>query len=151
MPSRAAQERLSAREDFHGQPHGREQSPEGIAKRPVIVDDEDDRALGAHRIPGRAKSNVAPWPGFGVAQSRPPSVVTRVTCASSSRAWCRIVERVQFPLRDAPRLGSLGLRRSVPAGGSDAHASSQTSLPTDVLMAASQTALRYRVSENPIA
>src|SRR6267143_508356 len=29
MPSRAAQECLSAREDFHGQPHGREQSPEG--------------------------------------------------------------------------------------------------------------------------
>src|SRR5437016_14103162 len=80
MPSRAAQERLSAREDFHGQPHGREQSPEGIAKGPVIVDDEDDRALRAHRIPGRAKWKVAPWPGFAVAQSRPrcPSMIERL-------------------------------------------------------------------------
>src|SRR2546425_1272829 len=71
MPSGAAQERLSAREDFHGQPHGREQSSEGIAKGPVIVDDEDDGALGAHRISGSAKRNVAPWFTFAVAHSRP--------------------------------------------------------------------------------
>ena len=51
MPPRAAQERLSAREDFYGQSHGREQSPEGFATALVIVDDKDDRPLRAHRIP----------------------------------------------------------------------------------------------------
>ena len=83
MPSGAAQERLSAREDFHGQPHGREQSSEGIAKGPVIVDDEDDRALEAHRISGSAKRNVAPWFTFAVAHSRP-------LCASMIE---RLIER----------------------------------------------------------
>ena len=29
-------------------------------------------SLGAHRSAGRAKWKVVPWPGFAVAQSRPP-------------------------------------------------------------------------------
>src|SRR5437016_11779749 len=49
MPSGAAQERLSSREDFHDQSHVREQSSEGIANGPFIVDDEDNRAVGAQR------------------------------------------------------------------------------------------------------
>ena len=36
--------------------------------------------MSAHRIPGRAKWNVAPWSGFAVAQSRPrcPSMIERL-------------------------------------------------------------------------
>ena len=42
-----------------------------LVKARVAVDDEDRGGLGAHRVPGRAKWNVAPWSGFAVAQSRP--------------------------------------------------------------------------------
>src|SRR2546425_3982731 len=83
MPSGAAQEGRGAREDFHGQPPRREQSSEGIAKGPVIVNDEDDRTLGDHSISGSAKRNVAPWFTFAVAHSRP-------LCASMIE---RLIER----------------------------------------------------------
>ena len=44
------------------------------------TDDKNDGAIRAHRIPGKANWNVAPWPEFAVAQSRPrcPSTIERL-------------------------------------------------------------------------
>ena len=71
IPSGRTEERLSRREHFDGHPDRREESAEGVADGSVVVDDEDNGCLGAHRIPGNARWNVAPWSGFDVAQSRP--------------------------------------------------------------------------------
>src|SRR5713226_2110716 len=49
----------------------------------------DDGVLRAHRIPGNARWNVAPWSGFAVAQSRP--------------RWLSMIERlIESPMPSPP-------------------------------------------------
>jgi hypothetical protein len=71
IPAGSLEERLRGRKHFHRHPHGGDEPAAGVADGSVVVDDEDEGCLRAHRIPGNARWKVAPWPGLAVAQSRP--------------------------------------------------------------------------------